>query len=151
MLKYNAYSTAILINVIALPANKWRGKDMNKTILHTSGGDYAIYSSNGSTGSAEVYRGKHASSKHIGAIVLGSIERLPEKGITPDNAEYRVPKGSHADAQVRQQAKRFNVKQQNSYVVIQDADGNLRILPRTISAEDGLTTRIRRIEKVSKA
>jgi len=120
---------------------------MNKTLLNTRFGTYAIYFAAGEFSPVEVYRGKTSRCPMIGSTILGSLKELPDKGVTYENGEC-VIQGNHPMAQeVSQQAKQADFKRILNYTVIRDFDGNLRILPQTHSVEDGLTTRIKVAEQ----
>ncbi len=120
---------------------------MKKTLLHTRFGAYSIYQENGENGPVQVYYGNQARGKAIGDIVFGSIREIPSKGVTCENGEYVVPDGNPIAQQIRQQAKRYSIKEMLNYVVIRDLQGNLRILPQTRSVEDNLETKVRRAEQ----
>ncbi len=119
---------------------------MRKLTLNTTYGQYTILYPNGENGVNEIYRGT-GRGQQLGDLVLGSISAPPQNGVTADNGEYFVSPSGPIAEQIRSEARRNNVTRATNYAVIRDLKGNLRILPRTQSCEEGLTKRIRLAER----
>jgi hypothetical protein len=120
------------------------GEDMKKLTLNTTYGKYTILYPTGENGLTEIYRGARCG-QQLGDFVIGSISSPPTRGVTADNGEYFVSHGPIAD-QIRSEARKNDVTRAFNYAVIRDLEGNLRILPRTQSCDEGLTKRIRLAE-----
>lgn len=120
---------------------------MRKLTLNTTCGQYTILYPNGENGLNEIYRGARCGQQPLGDLVLGSISAPPLNGVTSDNGEYLVSKSGPIADQIRSEARRNDVTRATNYVVIRDLQGNLRILPRTQSCDEGLTKRIRLAER----
>ncbi len=120
---------------------------MRKVTLNTTCGQYTILYPNGENGVNEIYRGARCGQQPLGNLVLGSISAPPVKGVTFDNGEYFISQNGPVAEQIRSEARKNNVTRTTNYAVIRDLEGNLRILPRTQSCEEGLTKRIRLAER----